>query len=308
MSDPIRSDIMVLGPGAAPLVREAVRIVLYLNQSRAATRDAARSAIERFVSMIGLNALDSFFDNEGDSQKLTAEAFSRLMHDWFSAQGAFGSLPNATIDLRGPGEFSFESGVQYWGKALGPTDRPDNTAFLHLWMPRAALSRKSGELRQFLSQTAAELPVCSGYVSPALVGPDGAAKQGLGQRYAGIDIANPEAISSDLGGSHAGCYWLNWLGPALTERAGGAQAMSDALGEDIVVSPMGDGGAVVRLGPAPQLGDRNRRESLPAYETFARFLHGEGLLHVPKRVSYFKTMDGLADRDGQRAWHQRFLP
>jgi hypothetical protein len=279
-------------------------MVLYTQKPHPAIRAQARTAIDRFVNKVTLKTLAYCFDMEGNPEELTTDAYNQLMSDWFS--GSYSGWPNANIKLLGAGGTAPGYALTYCGKGLQDADFPDDTGYLDMWVTREFFDQNVESIEDLFVTTATELVACSGYMTLALAGEDRRAKQALGARYRALDIASPLSVSIDLGTKSPGSYWFNYMGSDLAARSGGTAEILGSLGPAAEVWALPGGRICVRLGAVPALGDRNRQEALADYEAFARFLATRGLLHVPKRGIYFKDAQGLADRDAQEAWHQRF--
>jgi hypothetical protein len=90
--------------------------------------------------------------------------------------------------------------------------------------------------------------------------------------------------------------WLTLLGPELTARKGGRDAIAAGLGDEITVGELSRG-VCIQAGPQPLLGDVNRGDDLPLYRRVGRFL-ADVRTHEP-----FRILSGLDDPE---AWFARF--
>lgn len=301
-----RPDLVLRDGAGNTLVREVVRMALFFATPHQSMKDAARQAIVDYVRVVSLDALPYHYGGpEGEPVKLTPDGFDEQIDVRF--RGERSSWPNASLDFFGLGGSPPEYGLQYRGKALNTPSFPDDTSFLNVWMPRDWFLLNAKTVGGYFRSTVVQSSASAAYVSPSLSGGTMRVRQGLAKRYLGLDIGDPGSVSEDLGIRAPGSYWINYLGPDLTRRAGGGEAIRAALPPEVVVEALPGESVLVRLGRDIQLGDRNRREDLPAYRAFARFMDSKGLLHVPRQVAYFEDERGLADRSAQEAWHRRFL-
>jgi hypothetical protein len=305
MSEATRPNVQLRDASGDVIVRDVLRMVLYFRQSHQKMATAIHDAIADYVRLLSLDALRYYYDGEGDPQELTTDSLAVLMHDWFT--GEFSSYPNATIRLVGLGGGAPEYGLQYWGKELGYAEFPDDAGFLDLWMSRAWFLQNARRVGEYFRSTTVRSDAWAAYVSVGLSGGTTAQRQALAKRYAGIDIAEPEAVSVDLGSKFPGSHWINYFGSELTGRAGGLAAIRQSLISSATVEDLAGRGTLIRIGSEPQLGDRNRREALSNQVAFARFLDSRNLFHVPRAVTYFEDEEGMGDPVAQEEWHTRFL-
>jgi hypothetical protein len=305
MSEATRSNLQVRNASGEVVVRDVLRMVLYFRQSHQRIAVAINGAIADFVRLVSFDALRYYYDGEGEAQELTPESFGMLMHDWFGGEAS--SHANATIKLVGQGDSAPEYGLQYWGKELGYAEFPDDAGFLDLWMSRSWFLENAKRVGEYFRSTTVRTEASAAYVNVSLSGGTTAERQALAKRYAGLDIAEPEAVSVDLGSRFPGSYWINYFGAELTQRAGGVTEIRESLGSLGTVDDLAGRGALIRIGREPQLGDRNRREALPNHVAFARLLDSKGLFHVPRAVVYFEDEEGMGDAVAQEEWHTRFL-
>jgi hypothetical protein len=177
---------------------------------------------------------------------------------------------------------------------------------VYFWLPSDAVEELGlGTVHAFARRLAESLPFSFGYASPALLYHHDvyeATRRAL--RYPGFDVLNPGAATVDIGDRAAGVYWQTFLGKRLAENLGGLEFLKSELPAPITVEPLEGGGVTVTLGPAPSVGDNNRKQDLPLYKRFAGVI--EPQLHIPQIV-YFFDEEGLPDREAMEFWHRRFL-
>lgn len=304
MNDMSRPDIQLVDGAGIVKMREVLRIVCYFDRSHFELRDFIRDTIFSYVNLVSINSLPYYYNMEGDPDRLSYEILSEIIEDRFFGQH---SWPNANIELIGHGGNSPEYFLWYCGKALDDPEFPDDVGFLLCWVPRGFYLQHTEQIESYVREITNEASICSAYASLGLAGESKFTKQALAKRYCGLDIAEPSSVSVDLTTKVPGSYWITVLGREVADRLGGAAAVRAALDQEISVEKLTGGRVLVKLAPSPESGDRNRRQILPAYRVFARYLHSKGLLHIPQKVVYFDDEQGFSDREAMEGWHRRFL-
>jgi hypothetical protein len=97
--------------------------------------------------------------------------------------------------------------------------------------------------------------------------------------------------------------WLTLLGPALTAALGGGDALARNAPAEVGVLPLGQGGAMLRAGEAPALGDANRRDPLPVYQAVGRMVT---TVVAPDEALDEVAVDGMQGDDAYD-WLRRFF-
>lgn len=139
----------------------------------------------------------------------------------------------------------------------------------------------------FVQRALAEFPLASGHVGFSFVWErtdlavektacDWAAPLML--RHPGLGYGSPVRLSNAADKGVVAIGWLTLLGDALTAELGGRDALAQRAPAGLEVRPLGAAGALLRAGAAPQLGDVDRQDLLPAY-------HAAGRLVAPRRAT-----------------------
>jgi hypothetical protein len=113
-------------------------------------------------------------------------------------------------------------------------------------------------------------------------------------RYLGLDCSDVLTETEALGAAVKGADWLSFLGPELAQRLDLSTLPSGVTAERRI-----DGRIVIQAGPAPRLGDSNRREDMSSYRAVNRVLR-------PIRVPRLFPLPGFADEDDTARWLERF--
>ena len=92
-------------------------------------------------------------------------------------------------------------------------------------------------------------------------------------RYPGMDMVDVETLANHLGTRVKGPSWLTFLGQPVLGELGGAEGLRTRLSSPgTTVQQLGDGRAVITLGPWPEAGDTEAGRNLPEYRELARVL------------------------------------
>ena len=124
---------------------------------------------------------------------------------------------------------------------------------------------------------------------PRLIGP-------LLKRYPGFNVGTPRELTDQ---AVPPVNWLTLLGPELLRKLGGIGDVRREFADDeaISVMPLGHG-ALIRAGEFPQLGDRNRRDTLSLYRKVGSYLKDY-------RGDQEIELDGLTLEESEK-WLARF--
>lgn len=107
----------------------------------------------------------------------------------------------------------------------------------------------------------------------------------------------------EMGISNIG--WLTFVGDALVDQLGGREALAKGLeGTGIGLRSYGKGVAL-QAGDGPELGNVNRKNTLPRYHEVGRVLEP---VFAPHDFLEKIRIPGIKDPDARLAWLRRFLP
>lgn len=137
---------------------------------------------------------------------------------------------------------------------------------------------------------------------------DGFAEQWVGRhlvKHPGISMGNLMEFGLCVEQGLANIGWLTFVGDELIDRLGGR----DALGASAEGAGLGvraySRGIALQAGPVPELGNVNRRQTLPLYHEVGRIL---APVFPPEDFLAKIDVKGIADPDEELAWLKRFLP
>jgi hypothetical protein len=122
-----------------------------------------------------------------------------------------------------------------------------------------------------------------------------------GERFPGLDVDYPVDHALWTRAGIKGGSWLTVLGDAYVARLGGVENLRQALGPPFSVTPY-SGGAVIRSGEAPEIGDRNRQVPTPLLVTLAKVLRP---IRVSSHPGVRISPEGYGTEEFER-WLARF--
>ncbi len=295
--------IRIQDPSGATLLRDGLSLVFYMRHPHREIARAVEHALDVYADEVGRGRLVWFVDTEGYSQALDASEWERIRREVLEEPWAFF---NVWDELGSEGLYHAE----YVGKALDEPvmqDRPHASCSLEFWLPTEYVEVKGpGRLREFALALAAPLPFSFGHVGFSFNGD----KSLLGVlrlirehcfRYPGMTIPEVQWFAEKLGGRVHAPSWMTFLGQPVLGELGGAEALRSRLSSPgTTVQALDAQRAVVTLGPAPDAGDLEQGNILPAYRELARvlepWLYPWPDLHSPD----FSAED-------RRRWERRFL-
>lgn len=191
---------------------------------------------------------------------------------------------------------------------LGNFD-PQNYVF-RMALPVTSDEDPDGMVR-LVQDALAEFPLASGYCGYSLLWDhDPSVEQDvcewaapLLRRYPGLNYGEPVSITNASEKGLAVVNWLTLLGAGLTTAMGGVAGLTQQAPADMSVLPLGSGGALLRAGSSPAVGDLNRKDPLPLYRAVGRMLapivaSDEALNEV--------AVDGM-EGDEAYEWFRRFF-
>lgn len=285
------------------LVREGLRIDFYIHRPHAEIAPAVMHALETYLSAIGSSALGLYADEEGEWQKLDEAGWEHIRSKLLKRRWPI-------IHLRDASKSEDRYQFKYFGRPLdnpSMTDWPDMVCAASFWLPIEYLEEHGPErVRALALALAAPLPFNSGHAGlsfncdVALVGIEREIRKHC-FRHPGIDIPKLSDYSLHVGTRVRGATWLTFLGqPVLGELGGAAGLRSRLKSPETAVQELEGERAVVTLGQAPEAGDTDKGQVLPAYRELARVLE-PWLFHEKHSPGSAFTPEELL------RWERRFL-
>jgi hypothetical protein len=287
----------------ACLLREGISLCFYVRHPHRDIAEGIRQSLDAYLEVVGRASLGWFFDTEGFAQPLDESEWARIWHE-------LREQPDAFIHLLDESSREKRFGFEYSGKPLGSSymeKSPQASCAVQFWLPTEYLDEQGpGPLRELALKLAEPLPLSLGLAGFAFKGstsPVGILRKIREQcfRYPGMDIPELEHCSWHLGTRVRGPSWMTFLGEPVLGELGGADGLRARLSSPgTTVQSLSGERAVVTLGPAPDAGDLEQGNTLPAYRELARVLEPWLFQDEPIRCLDFPPED-------RRRWERRFL-
>ena len=122
-------------------------------------------------------------------------------------------------------------------------------------------------------------------------------------RHPGLGYGDAITLSNAAEHGLVAVNWLTFLGADMTEALGGQAALAAGAGADVSVLPLGQGGTMLRAGSAPQIGDVNRQDLLPACRAVGQLV---APVVAPDSALDELAINGMSEEDA-RDWLRRFF-
>jgi hypothetical protein len=120
-------------------------------------------------------------------------------------------------------------------------------------------------------------------------------------RYPGLDLSHQFLTKFNVTKGIKCVSWLTFLNDSYCDRLGGKAKLKKSFTKDIAVHDLKQGVAI-QAGPAPEIGDVNRRQTLPAYQEVGNVL---APLRVKPHPAIFGPQ-GFGDLEVTEKWLSRF--
>jgi hypothetical protein len=278
------------GAGELPkdleLVQDGVRIVsltfgikLYTDLLFSKIPDAVLGCYDRYLKLFPGEGL-KFYATENMSQhKPVAKRTLDMPRVWLKPGApareyvaielhdgeTFNAMPHHLFQMLGnePGSLTRES---------------ENANLVFMTFPAEEGLRRSAEFQKLVQELCEIFPFTSGHAGFTFVCSKYEQRKSntfawqKSMRHPGIDISLPvkDGIAAGFDGLKT-VGWLTLVSDALAKKAGGEAKIRKALTKEIEVIPV-KGGLMIKAGPAPRIGDTNRRDPLDDYRQVYRAL------------------------------------
>jgi hypothetical protein len=187
-------------------------------------------------------------------------------------------------------------------------------AMCRIALPVDCVSSTVTEVLELVDDAMAEFPVHWGTAGYAFYWKDtdtdieAYAERWLGghlARHPGLATGDCLTWGSFVEHGVANVGWITFIGDAFIGQLGGRDALATAVAGTGITLRWYDRGVGLQAGPQPELGDVNRRATLPICREVGRILHpvfasDDALEQIP--------VTGIQDPDRRLAWLKRFLP
>ncbi len=295
--------IRVFSEEGTLLIRESLSFCFYMNCPHLEVAPAVMRSLEVYLRAVGQQALSLYVDEEGEWQELDDAGWARTRRELLDDRLARTVLKDRASNGN-------RLGFEYHGQLLdtpAPPAETGATCAACFWLPTEYLEEHGpSRVRELALELAAPLPFTSGHAGLSFHAETdllGVARE-LRKwcfRYPGLDIPDLERLALELGTRLRGPSWLNFLGPPVLARLGGAAGLRARLHrEDITVQELEVERAVITLGAWPEAGDTEEGRELASYRELARVLE-PWLYQSPRGHGLDFPLEEL------RRWERRFL-
>ncbi|SEL99339.1 Protein of unknown function [Stigmatella aurantiaca] len=301
MSEPTLPRIRIVSSQGIPLIREGLKICFYMHRARKDIGQEVLNALDTYLDAVGTHALGWFNDHQGDWSGLDASGWEATRREILEGRWPGFELVD---DPAGVHAFRFE----YYGKQLVRLRdaEPDAVSAVGFWLPTEFLEAQGpARVLELALALGTALPFSSGHAGLSFNALRGVrqTEEELARvclRYPGIDIADVDSLSWQLGHQLRGPAWLTFLGPLALGRLGDTDTLRSRLhSPHTEVRPLAGGSVAISLGPRPEAGDTLSGHPLTHYRELAHAL-GPWLHHTQGPWAYFPE-------EVRQKWERRFL-
>ncbi|NBD14281.1 MULTISPECIES: type VI immunity family protein [Corallococcus] len=285
------------------LMREGISIAFYLRAPHEEIAPALWRAQERYRRAVEPRRLRWFWDcYTGDWPELDAEGEAELQKRILS--------PSCFVEANELSHSATGVAFRYHGRGSDSASfheaYPESTCTLEFRLPTEFLAERGPEwIRALAIDLGRALPWDSGHaglslevhawtrtLTPLL--------RETTRRHPGFDLNQLDQLALHLGTKVRAPAWLTFLGPPVLQELGGAEGLRSRLHAPATqVQSLSPDRAVVSLGPAPEAGDLDAGDTLPAYRELARVLE-------PWLYAHRGSWGDLTEAE-VRQWERRFL-
>lgn len=134
------------------------------------------------------------------------------------------------------------------------------------------------------------------------------AEQWLGRhltKHPGLAMGNEMRWGTIVEKGIASIGWLTFVGDTLVDKLGGRDALAERLTGTGIGLRSYEKGVALQAGDAPELGNVNRKDTLPLYREVGAVLDP---VIAPQSILENIRVTGIKDPDARLAWLRRFLP
>jgi hypothetical protein len=301
MADTLQPDLTVDG---ARLVTLCADVTLYWRGGITERAEAILAFYQRALELIGSSVRWYETETMGDVAAIDDKVFGMLPL-WLSNPKARRGIQ--ALVLQGgeqPTEASSHGFVMFYDQ-----EQPPAMGVVRLVLPAQRLEQSPADFARLVAELAAPFDFESGQAGFSVNwDPRGESSleaeshlRRIAARYLGIDIPeiNTTLVNMQEYGEPAfKCVnWITLLGTDLSQQIGPAEELQAALPAGCRVTDL-NGRCMIQAGQAPSLGDKRKKEKLPAYRAVGELL-------APFRLQNHAPLF-LDDEDATEAWLSRF--
>jgi hypothetical protein len=298
------NDLDERGSSGKYVIRQVMRFAFFVRRPHLQIAEQAVTALGEVIDLFPPPALTMFAGPSGDWFEYDATGLKKQVSKRLTGKQ---QTINGNVSIAGDQANIPDFAVDYRGFALDLPAFTESASNLVLSIAMRVFDEdvRSASL-QLGRNLAIELGCEAGYVDVALEG-DRARRQALARRFKCIDISDVSAVSADLDDRIPGVHWINFWGSDIVKKLGGRAKVSSGLSQNARVDDLEGGGLLISLGSSPELGDVNQRPNLADWKYLANLARASDILHVPRKVKYFRAEEDASGLEAQERWHLRFV-
>lgn len=253
-----------------PLVKLVFCINLFTDKALSELGPAAHASFDQFRKIVGDPALRFYATGTMSKHKPVTKRALTMLATWLAPGAKLNDY--SYLCFQDSAEYNHAPSALYLAAGREPFKghRADDATIIRLSLPLDKLADDPEELVALVKTLWASVPLRSGQAGFALESTryllDDAHEHAYAKsmRHPGIDIPDAANDAIMVGFDRIrGVGWLTMLDDAFVAKLGGLDALTKAVGPGVDVIPLGPG-VMLRAGKAPQFGDVNAKDDLPA--------------------------------------------
>lgn len=293
-----------------PLVKLVFCINLFGEKPVSELGPPAHATFDAFRKLVGDDAIKFYATGTMSKHKAVSKRALTMLATWLAPGAKLGDYP--FLSYQASAEYNHAPSSLYLiaGREEVKGRRPKDATNVRLSIALDRLGDDPEALVALVRDLWAMVPLRSGQAGFAFESSryllDYAHEHAYAKsmRHPGIDIPNAANDQIMTGFDRIrGIGWLTMLDDAFVTQLGGVEALTKAVGNTVDVLPLKPGGLMLRAGKAPQFGDVNAKDDLPAYK--AVYAAVRSLMPTGK-VPALNIGGDFSSR--MQAWLHRFAP
>jgi hypothetical protein len=272
-----KTTLELVADDGARLVSLTSGLTLYTDRVLSEIPDQVLAVYEKFLVRCPPEALRYYATENMRRHKPVTKSVFRMLPTWLAP----GAPPREYVHIE------MKDGEQHQDAPAHKLDvyglEPKSSLFgrgranlVSMAFPAEWAQEEPEEFREFVVGLAETFPFVSGHAGFAFEVSRYESEESQtfawakSMRHRGIDIARPPLDAIAVGHDAVkGVGWLTLVSRALLEKLGGQAKIRRALPADVKTTEVSRG-VVLQAGPAPELGDTNRKDLLPLYREVYR--------------------------------------
>jgi hypothetical protein len=289
------------------VARPVFSINLFASQSLSELGSAALAPLRRYRELVGESALRFYATANMSKHKPTTKRALTMLETWLQPGARLGDYN--FLNFQDAEDYNHAPTTLFIvaGREEVDGERSDDATLVRISLPVQWGLDEPDRMFALAAEMWAQLPYRSGQagftleISRYYIDAAHEHAYGRSMRHPGLDIhdAANDAIMAGFDRVR-GVGWLTMLDDAFVQQLGGMQTLRAKLGSAEMFEQ--EHGVILRAGAAPQFGDVNRKDDLPAYRAVYNAI--KPLLPDPATAPSLNIGGDFASRN--EAWLTRF--